>query len=93
MNRIKSTRIPFRLQGPLLSGEGRGPRDLGPVKAVSCRLAALPAPFRAAVGDTWENHRFAGGSVAGWSLFWAKRKRFRLQSYFSPSVTAGDMKR
>ena len=93
MNCIKSNRIPFCLQGPLLLGEGRPP-GLGWVKALSATLAALLAgPVTAAVGDTWENHRFAGGSVARRSLFWAKRKRFRLQSYFSPSVTASDMKR
>ena len=92
MNSMKSNRIPSHLQGPLLLGEG-WPPGLGWVQALSSSWAALLAvPFMAA-GDTWEKHGFAGGSITGWGLFWAKRKRFRLQSYFSPSVTASDTKR
>lgn len=92
MNCIKSNQIPSRLQGPLLFGEGR------PLAWAGCRLCpphwqpSWPVPFTAA-GDTWEKHGFARRLHHGWSLFWAKRKRFRLQSYFSPSVTTSDMKR
>lgn len=94
MNHIKSNRIPSHQQGPLLLGEGRPPRAWAGCRlCLPCWQPSWPVPFMVAVSDTWAKHGFAGGSVTGWSFFWAKQKRFRLQSYFSPSVTTSDMKR
>lgn len=75
MNPIKSPQIPFCLRGPLFADEGRAPR-----------VWALCSPGLAALGGP----QICGGSFAWWSLFWAKRKRFRLQSSFFAICHAGD---
>lgn len=83
--------IPFGLQGALLVGKGRALRAW--VGEGLSRLAALPAPLITAVGVTLGEPQICRRLLTEWSLFWAKGKRFHLQSYFSPSVTAGDMER